>query len=534
MSNQAPLLTGDEATKEFESEVDSFLAFAGAGQLGSTDVFIAVMGMTGSGKSSFISRCSNNRVSIGHGLQSCTQKTSIHTFQYGMTRLHLIDTPGFDDAHRSNTETLKEIAHHFSVSYYNKIYISGIVYLQRITDNRLGGSTRRNIELFKALCGPQAWSKVFIVTTMWAKERSDHTPDREERSLQVEREQQLHEGIWAEVIKGGGTLMRHETDSRGSACKILDEVLDVPENKAILAIQTELVDENLTLDQTTAGRAVNGELTSLRDRLTKDVENTVRHLNAARFDQNFRTQERLRLQEQDFKTRLEASQRSTEELKVSLEDLYRENERKVLAMLEEAEAQSQAEIHAKEQENQALTNRIQILEDQLKAFQNGDGIETLHEANAARNYNIPQNQDIEDYHRLVEEVRAELQKMSKNIEVRKRSTMKVKQAMGKGKASNLNSEIMMGAVNGVAQGLVGGQSTPVYRPLILMKMLTQTSSGNCSYSGIAMFRHIETFEEKTRPRHGRLVARVRRNALQESLSLMPQKYHHILAIQMLV
>lgn len=53
MSDRLPLLTGDESTKEFESEVDSFLAFAGAGQLGSTDVFIAVMGMTGSGKSTF-------------------------------------------------------------------------------------------------------------------------------------------------------------------------------------------------------------------------------------------------------------------------------------------------------------------------------------------------------------------------------------------------------------------------------------------------------------------------------------------------
>ncbi|KAF8862968.1 hypothetical protein BDZ45DRAFT_145885 [Acephala macrosclerotiorum] len=361
-----------------------------------------------------------------------------------MTRLHLIDTPGFDDTHRSDTETLKEIAHHFSVSYYNNIYISGIIYLQRITDNRLGGSTRRNIELFKALCGSQAWSKVCIVTTMWAKERSNHTADSEERSLQVERERQLREGIWAEVIKEGGILMRHETDSRGSA-----------------SIQTEMVDENLTLDQTTAGRAVNRDLTSLRDRLTKDLKNTVQHLSAVRHDQDFRTEERLRLQERDFKIRLEASQRSTEELKVSVEDLYRENERKVITMLEEAEEQSQAELHAKEQEIQALTNRTQIQEDRLKAFQDGDGIEAAREANATRGNNIPQMEEIEDYRRLLEETRAELKNMSKNIEVRKRSSVKVKQAIGKGKASSLNTEVMMGAVNGVAQGLVGAATAAI-------------------------------------------------------------------------
>lgn len=387
-----------------------------------------------------------------------------------MTRLHLIDTPGFDDTHRSDTETLKEIAHHFSVSYYNNIYISGIIYLQRITDNRLGGSTRRNIELFKALCGSQAWSKVCIVTTMWAKERSNHTADSEERSLQVERERQLREGIWAEVIKEGGILMRHETDSRGSACKILDEVIDVSEDKTILAIQTEMVDENLTLDQTTAGRAVNRDLTSLRDRLTKDLKNTVQHLSAVRHDQDFRTEERLRLQERDFKIRLEASQRSTEELKVSVEDLYRENERKVITMLEEAEEQSQAELHAKEQEIQALTNRTQIQEDRLKAFQDGDGIEAAREANATRGNNIPQMEEIEDYRRLLEETRAELKNMSKNIEVRKRSSVKVKQAIGKGKASSLNTEVMMGAVNGVAQGLVGAAATAAIAGLLCCVM----------------------------------------------------------------
>lgn len=37
-----------------------------------SDVFIAVMGVTGSGKSSFISLCSgSDDVKIGHGLESC-------------------------------------------------------------------------------------------------------------------------------------------------------------------------------------------------------------------------------------------------------------------------------------------------------------------------------------------------------------------------------------------------------------------------------------------------------------------------------
>lgn len=36
-----------------------------------SDVFIAVMGVTGSGKSSFVSMCSGKRVKIGHSLEAC-------------------------------------------------------------------------------------------------------------------------------------------------------------------------------------------------------------------------------------------------------------------------------------------------------------------------------------------------------------------------------------------------------------------------------------------------------------------------------
>jgi predicted GTPase len=37
------------------------------------DVYIAVMGVTGAGKSSFISTCSGKSVKIGHNLKSCKE-----------------------------------------------------------------------------------------------------------------------------------------------------------------------------------------------------------------------------------------------------------------------------------------------------------------------------------------------------------------------------------------------------------------------------------------------------------------------------
>lgn len=36
-----------------------------------SDIFVAVMGMTGSGKSTFISLCTGEDVAVGHDLQAC-------------------------------------------------------------------------------------------------------------------------------------------------------------------------------------------------------------------------------------------------------------------------------------------------------------------------------------------------------------------------------------------------------------------------------------------------------------------------------
>jgi len=36
-----------------------------------SDVFIAIMGVTGAGKSTFISKCTEKEVRIGHNLQAC-------------------------------------------------------------------------------------------------------------------------------------------------------------------------------------------------------------------------------------------------------------------------------------------------------------------------------------------------------------------------------------------------------------------------------------------------------------------------------
>ena len=58
-------------SQRLEQQVQNLLAFAGASKAASNAVFIAVMGVTGAGKSTFVSQCTGRDVDVGHGLLSC-------------------------------------------------------------------------------------------------------------------------------------------------------------------------------------------------------------------------------------------------------------------------------------------------------------------------------------------------------------------------------------------------------------------------------------------------------------------------------
>ena len=129
-------------------------------------VFILVLGTTGAGKSTLIQHCTGKSIVVGHGLHSCndihavlpiyhtntfegTNDLTVRSFMYQGKHVHLIDTPGFDDTETADIDTLKTIAAYLSASYANGVRINGIVYLHRISDNRLSGTSSRNLRMFK-------------------------------------------------------------------------------------------------------------------------------------------------------------------------------------------------------------------------------------------------------------------------------------------------------------------------------------------------------------------------------------------------
>ena len=120
--------------------------------------------------------------------------------------------------------------------------LSGLIYLQRISDPRFSGQSSRNLRIFRELCGPAAYKNVVVLTTYW-----DQVPTHK---AGVMREEQLKSRFFAKLVEGGAQFMRHDRTVE-STRKVLRHIL--PISPTITQIQTEIRKEGKGLMETAAG-----------------------------------------------------------------------------------------------------------------------------------------------------------------------------------------------------------------------------------------------------------------------------------------
>ncbi|KAK4184670.1 hypothetical protein QBC35DRAFT_477073 [Podospora australis] len=169
----------------------------------STRISIAVMGVTGAGKSSFIKTVTQSRsVIIGHGLESETQEPASYNFSHKGCDYTLIDCPGFNDTKRSDEEILQEIVTFLSAKYGTGNLLSGILYLHPINKTRVQGSTMTQFCVFRELCGKNFFSNVILGTTFW---QAASDPDK---AAKHEKELFSTSEFFGDMIKLGARTVR--------------------------------------------------------------------------------------------------------------------------------------------------------------------------------------------------------------------------------------------------------------------------------------------------------------------------------------
>ncbi|KAG1860906.1 P-loop containing nucleoside triphosphate hydrolase protein, partial [Suillus subluteus] len=221
-----------------------------------------VMGATGSGKSTFINKASGSNLVVGHGLESCTSEVQTsRPFVVSGRVVTLIDTPGFDDTNRSDTAILNMIAAYLSTTYEHGAKLAGVIYMHRISDLRMGGTSKRNFRIFRELCGERSLKNVIIVTNMWLQVTREIGEAREAELARMDK-------FFKPVLEKGGQLLRHH-GTLESAHTILRYLIN--NQPAPLRIQQEIVDEHRSIEETAAGaklrRALNEQADQHKDEI---------------------------------------------------------------------------------------------------------------------------------------------------------------------------------------------------------------------------------------------------------------------------
>ncbi|KAH7133894.1 P-loop containing nucleoside triphosphate hydrolase protein [Dactylonectria macrodidyma] len=227
------------------------------------EVIIAVMGVTGSGKSSFIRLVTGRSdVVIGDSLDSETTQVHSYDFYHRGTKYILIDTPGFDDTNRPDSEITERILTWLSNSYASGQLLNGVIYLHRITDSRMGGTALRNNRMVRQLVGKDAFKNVTLATTFWEKVSE---------TVGARREQELREtkDFWGGMHGQGAEMVRLKRD-RGTALSIVEKI--GKKGKVVMQAQDEIITQGKSINDTAAAREQKEQAQRLERELREEME----------------------------------------------------------------------------------------------------------------------------------------------------------------------------------------------------------------------------------------------------------------------
>ncbi|KAG8808325.1 hypothetical protein FRC17_004004, partial [Serendipita sp. 399] len=176
---------------------------------------VILMGPTGAGKSTFINYATggNYEGGVGHSLRSCTDKLQIirAPWRTGDGRpVVFVDTPGFNDVSKADLDILTTISSFIKEA--SKLKFNLIVYLHRITG--VDSSASANLSILASLCSTAKVElpAIVLVTTMWGLV---------ETKTGLEREEELREIVWRELIYEQGCGFARFEDSLDSVHRIL-------------------------------------------------------------------------------------------------------------------------------------------------------------------------------------------------------------------------------------------------------------------------------------------------------------------------
>ncbi|KAJ7261784.1 hypothetical protein B0H12DRAFT_336639 [Mycena haematopus] len=248
---------------------------------------------------------SESNLRVGRSLQSCTNTVQVALpFDLDDRRVTLIDTPGFDDTTRSDTEILTQIAAFLATAYKSGKKLAGVIYMHRISDVRMGGISTRNFKMFRQLCGESTLRNVVIVTNMWGEVAHDIGEEREAELASDDR-------FFKPVLDKGARMLRHHNDI-ATAHAILRYLIG--NQPRALRIQRELVEQGKDILQTAAGEELNRELNAQVQRHKEEMAKLQQELQEAIRAKDEETRKELEIETRKLQAEMTRVQNDSKKL----------------------------------------------------------------------------------------------------------------------------------------------------------------------------------------------------------------------------
>ena len=158
--------------------------------------------------------------------------------------------------------------------------LTGFVYMHRISDTRVGGTSKRNLRMFQKLCGQDSFKNVIIITTMWDRVTLAEGQQREQELM-------LSDNLFKALIDGGATMARHDGNQLA-----LDVIRDLSHRSDTIAqIVREPVIEKKNLLDTEAGMELQSEVRNILQKHQEDLQVLEDEIKEAKLQSDKRTEE---------------------------------------------------------------------------------------------------------------------------------------------------------------------------------------------------------------------------------------------------
>ena len=180
--------------------------------------------------------------------------------------------------------------------------MSGIIYMQRISDFRMTGISRRNFHLFRKLCGEDTLKNVIIVTNMWNEVSA-------ERGLAREDELASDPMFFRSVLDKGSKMMRHDNTYHSAATIMLQLISNSPKP---LLLQTELVEDAKDITETAVGSQLAHDLEEQRQKYVEQLGELEQEMQDAFRLKETETAEELQAARDETQTKVELLEKQQE------------------------------------------------------------------------------------------------------------------------------------------------------------------------------------------------------------------------------